>query len=301
VQGEFLMRRLAFVRYLHQTAVDQSHQPGMLASAAILTLHDAVELFLDLACEHRNVQRRGDQFMGYWDDLGPELLPDGLPMKESLRRVNKLRVNLKHHGTFPSPDVDYARSTVLVFFTETCQAIFGVEFDAVSMTDLAQSERAGASLESANASIRAGDPVQALGKVAAAHAQIVDDYEAATRSRWGRSPFAFCGSMNFLNSFHRGLGRSGQISDMSRFVDTVGDSVTKLQAAMRVVAMGLDYHQFARFQALTSRVRETADGTYVPTTDALEAPPTLEEARFCLDFVVQGPLRFQAVSTTARL
>lgn len=44
-------RRLAFIRYLYLVGERQSRHPEPFGSAALLTFHDAVELFLQLASE----------------------------------------------------------------------------------------------------------------------------------------------------------------------------------------------------------------------------------------------------------
>jgi hypothetical protein len=50
-----LMRRLAFVRYLYEQASEQSRGPEPLATVAVLTLHDAAEMFLQIVAEHHQV------------------------------------------------------------------------------------------------------------------------------------------------------------------------------------------------------------------------------------------------------
>lgn len=46
--------RLAFIKYLYQTGISQSRAPSPLSCASLLTMHDAVELFLQLSSEHPN-------------------------------------------------------------------------------------------------------------------------------------------------------------------------------------------------------------------------------------------------------
>jgi len=52
---EHMLRRLAFVRYVHGLATDQSRQPEPQRAAALLTFHDAVEFWLRLASERLEV------------------------------------------------------------------------------------------------------------------------------------------------------------------------------------------------------------------------------------------------------
>jgi hypothetical protein len=64
-----LTRRLAFVRYLYGLGVDQSHKPEPFAAVAVLTFHDACEMFLQIAAEHNGVtfpKQRSPDFLEYW-------------------------------------------------------------------------------------------------------------------------------------------------------------------------------------------------------------------------------------------
>lgn len=97
-----VIKRLAFIKYLYKLAVDQSKRPEPLCSASILTFHDAIELFLQLASEHLNVGKQQPSFMEYWDLISQKLSNQELTQKESMRRLNRARVALKHHGTLPS-------------------------------------------------------------------------------------------------------------------------------------------------------------------------------------------------------
>ncbi|MEV6831226.1 hypothetical protein [Amycolatopsis sp. NPDC051102] len=63
-----VMRRLAFIRFLYDQSMDQVNQPEPLPATAILSFHDAVELFLRLSAEHlkQNLPSRVD-FAEYKD------------------------------------------------------------------------------------------------------------------------------------------------------------------------------------------------------------------------------------------
>lgn len=152
------MRRLAFVRYLYETAVSQSHAPAPLKCASILTMHDAAELFLQLACEHLNVGAQQPSFMDYWDLLNKKLDSGELAQKESMRRLNKARVALKHSGTLPSDlDVEAFRATATSFLQDNTPLVFGVEFDGVSLAEYVNPESSRTILKEAQDAIAAGE------------------------------------------------------------------------------------------------------------------------------------------------
>ncbi|BFO19578.1 hypothetical protein SHKM778_59660 [Streptomyces sp. KM77-8] len=105
----------------------------------MLSFHDAVELFLVLAGEHLGVGLPTQiNFSQYWEKLAAGLPPNTqLPSKKAMERMNKLRVNLKHHGAVPSPtDIDQVRADVLTFFTDATPIIFGGSFTQIDMIDL---------------------------------------------------------------------------------------------------------------------------------------------------------------------
>ena len=95
--------RLAFIRYLHQQSVQQGRLPEPQSSTAVLLLHDAIEAFLLLAAEHLGAAAPRE-FAGYWEALSPSKLTGGvdLAVKQGMVRLNKVRVNLKHHGSTPA-------------------------------------------------------------------------------------------------------------------------------------------------------------------------------------------------------
>lgn len=97
------VQRLAFIKYLLSLARNQAKQPEPMACSSILVYHDAIELFLQLSCERLNVKtNEREQFLDYWDHLNLALKPRELPSRESMKKFNKSRVALKHHGTMPS-------------------------------------------------------------------------------------------------------------------------------------------------------------------------------------------------------
>src|SRR6266567_7963252 len=130
--------RLAFIRYLHHQGVQQARLPEPQSSAAVLLLHDAVEAFLLLAAEHLGTAPPRE-FGQYWDVLSPAKLTGGvdLAVKQGMVRLNKIRVNLKHHGVQPGKAaIDQNLADAATFFAANTRLVFGVDYDQVSMADV---------------------------------------------------------------------------------------------------------------------------------------------------------------------
>lgn len=58
-----IIRRLAFIKYLYRIGIQQSEAAEPFASAALLTFHDAAELFLQLSAEHTDADVKANKIL----------------------------------------------------------------------------------------------------------------------------------------------------------------------------------------------------------------------------------------------
>lgn len=258
------LRRLAFIRYLYMVALDQSRQPMPLQTASVLGLHDAVELFLGLACEHAGVpttDRTG--FNDYFDLIKRAEPPVTLAEEGAMRRLNKARVGLKHHGILVASDqVESFRGSAAAFFTENTRAVFSIDFDAITMTDLVHDPHVRASLREAERLIGEDQWSEALLQIAIAYEQLVDSYEWR---EWG-------------------IWEDGVVESM--------------EGVVKVLALGLDFRRYVCFRRTAGHAHQTSwhgdDGEYEAFGARKQADS--DDCRFCLDFVVECALRLQAAA-----
>ena len=132
-----IMRRLAFARYVFRLGQRQAESAPPANAAALLSLQDAVELFLLVTCEHRKIQlKQNPTFAEYLVGLQVSYGAD-VPHSATVQRMNKARVSLKHYGIMPAPDDirDFAAGTS-DFLTENSVMALGVGFNDVSLSDL---------------------------------------------------------------------------------------------------------------------------------------------------------------------
>jgi len=290
-----LVKRLAFIKYLYQTAVSQSHAPPPRSCASLLTMHDAVELFLQLASEYLNAGTAHLVFMDYWDILNKKLAPDELEQKESMRRLNKARVALKHHGTFPSDlDIESFRASTTSFFQDNTRLVFSVTLEEVSLIEFVNPESAREKLKEALDQIQCGDTLAALDNTALAFTEMIADYEDRKRYNVYTSPFYFGKSMTLLSSVHMGFS-GGSLSSPERklreFIDNVKESIEAMQDAIKMLALGIDYRKYSRFKMLTPHLTRVMSGEWVIGQRFKEdEKPSQEDARFCVDFVIESAL-----------
>jgi hypothetical protein len=292
---ESVVRRLAFIEYFYKVAVEQSQKPEPLCSTSILTFHDAIEFFLQLASEYLDVGREQPSFMEYWDILASKL-PEGMPtQKESIRKLNRARVELKHHGILPSKlDIETFRASAKNFFEENTPPIFNINFSEISLIYLVLCEETKKSLKESEQLLQENKIEESLDKVALAFTQLIDDYESRKIGHFGRSPFFFGESLTFLSSFNMGIDKS-QVGELADFIDKIKESVEAIQNAIKILSLGVDYRRYVKFRLLTPHIYQTLDGNYHVSRIQWgeKGVPSVEDVQFCIEFVIESAVILQ--------
>ena len=268
------VRRLAFIRYLYDLALEQSRQPEPLNAAAVLSFHDSVELFLHLACLHKDVKtQKNIPFENYWTtwaDAGKKELTRAAEMSD----LHEARNGLKHQGRPPaSTHIEEYRFTVARFFTENCEPVFGVDFDSISMIDLVVYPKTRKYLEDAEASLAKEDLQNAIMLVSAAYSQLVAEHnETLPRSRPIR---------DFLS--------------IERPEDVLDEHHESSHEILEQVAFGLNYRKYLKFKSIVPQAWVTP-GITGCTMRAPERTPSVEQYTWCRNFVIEHALKLQSPS-----
>ncbi len=302
------LRRLAFIKYLLGVALNQSQLPEPVGAASILAFHDAIELFNYLACEYLDIDvvgksKRQADFLEYWDLISGKL-GIALPQRESMKRLNRARVSLKHHGILPSSlDIESFRASVNSFFLESSSLIFNVDFSDISMLDLIVEEHTREHLHNALNILHSEDLEAALGQVALAFRYLIDNYDKRKKSKYVSSPFSFGEKFGFNNQSLRGLTRTKLekaiqhdhvAKDLSNYLQDVSKTLEAVQSAMRMLALGIDYPKYSRFKMFMPSVIQLGTGEYQIqgniTQNWVVAP---EDVQYCIDFVIETALQMQ--------
>lgn len=293
------MRRLSFIRYLYTVAIEQSRQPLPMGAVSILSFHDTVELFLQLAVEHYNVGKKRMQFEDYFTEL-ERVIPGGtIPGKAAMLRLNNARVGLKHHGNLPAPEtIADLGSNTTTFFQANTPLIFGIDFDAISLVNLVQSAAARISLEEAEQLMNGGKLQEVCTKIAVAFEQLIDDFKQQARSLSGRSLFYFGRSVRPLSAFSQGI-KERPLKDMADNIEKLSEAMRTVQSALEILSLGLDYRRYSKFRLLAPLVFRNMGGGYTVAGTPSETL-TQEDCRFCFDFVIESALRLQEFDFEAR-
>lgn len=289
-------RRLALAKYLLRLGVGQSRQPEPLCSIALLSLHDATELFLQLAAEHVDAKTsKNTEFLGYWDAIQNKLDAKTLPKRESMKQLNAARVSLKHHGVLPArAHLGEFSMMVEAFFAETAQIVFDVEFDSISLADFIDCEECRLELKRAEACAIEDEHGKGLTACAKSLDSLVRDYEDRKRERFGRSPFLFGDDMSFSHGFSSAdpedlVLRNRGLQDFALKIErSIGD----IQRGLKILSMGLDYRKYSKFRLLTPMIFVSAGGERLIAGSSSKG--TRDDLSFCIDFVLESALDLQA-------
>jgi hypothetical protein len=282
-----VVRRLAFIRFLYAQGLEQARRPQPLASTALLSFHDAVEMFVLLVAEHRGVTLpKRVTFEGYFDEIA-KVTGVQLPARSAMRRMNNSRVNFKHHGSIPSAtDLEQFRADVTTFFTDATQMVFAVDFTSLDMVDLVTQQDAMNRLHRAENYAGQGDYTEALAVLSEAFDALLRDYASRKVQVHGSSAYTWWAPSGILAG---PLTSHNHDPDLVKRMGYVYRSLNEMQRAMRVLAMGLDYRRYARFKLLVPFIVRSMDGRReVRPVPGLQVGD--DEYQFCKQFVIEAAL-----------
>ena len=290
VLSQNTIKRLAFIRFLYGEGREQAVRPQPLAATALLSFHDAVEMFLLLAAEHLGVNLdRHTTFDGYWTQVAAQASVQ-LPSRPAMRRMNNSRVNFKHHGSIPSAtDLDQFRGDVTTFFTDATPLVFAADFNSFDMSDLVTQHGARTLLRDAGTHAHKGDYTGALALLSEAVYDLLIDYRFSKRTAMASTAYDIGHLLRFgadpttLMGFRRGItpGTGPSLA--------LVDTVEEMQDTLRVLAMGVDYQRYVRFRMLVPLVLHPSDGhREVHPKKGLQVGD--EEYQFCKQFVIEPAL-----------
>lgn len=279
------MRRLAFVKYLFTLASQQAAANELTAAAAVMSLHDAVELFLVAASDQRNVPVSDKaRFEDYWAPLAGAVGVQRLPAHTAMRRLNTARVAIKHKGVLPArAEIAAFQTTVASFFEDATPLLFERDFRAISLVEFVEPEAARRKLGEAEAAMAQSDRGTALTHIAAAFEMLLQHYREGAPGR-SRRPFRFGNDLRPSLI----LSHVDKVDPaLRRVIDDYGSALQSMQDALRIIAIGLDFRKYVHFTSLVPSVHVSGERVIAgsPLQDATE-----EEARFCFDYVVDSAI-----------
>lgn len=155
-----VIRRISLARHLFGLAgsyLKSSNDLYLFSSVNLM--QDAVEAFLLAVADHVEAQlNEKTNFDKYFVEINKKILPKELPFKTKLLRLNRIRVDSKHHGIQPAKaECERLFITTREFFDEVCSTFLNVNFATVSTIDLLKDGEVKNTLVEARDYLESGD------------------------------------------------------------------------------------------------------------------------------------------------
>ncbi|MCO8030815.1 hypothetical protein NI454_12745 [Brevundimonas diminuta] len=137
------IRRLRFARLLVQQASDHARVDQDARNAAcVMSLQDAIEAVLLVVAERVDAAvPRTAEFDKYFSAINTKIAPQVLPLQTTLSRLNRMRVQAKHAGVFPShQQVLEMIPIATAFMSEVCSTHLQVNWSVANLSALVEDE-----------------------------------------------------------------------------------------------------------------------------------------------------------------
>jgi hypothetical protein len=285
----------------------------------VLTFHDAVELFLIVTAEHLGavVKDRDPFIKRFFEGLHPSNFPGGVELQGQygIKRLTELRNGFKHTAGFPGPNaIMDAKADTAHFFEENTPRVFGLAFDDIDLAEVVEHDQMRTHLKRAAQLDSEGNRLEAMGTLVVAFEQLVSDQVNDADAPRGLSAYSFGERLprhglradqvqSILHQPDHASRRGAPVraaETLAREYTQARDATRALQEGMRLMVLGVDFHQYQRFTLLTPGVSFTYSNPDTPRF-AVEPgyAPNREEFEFCRQFVITVALRITEINARA--
>lgn len=289
-----VVRRLAFLRGLFIVADNQSKRGYPMAAAAVLTLQDAVEGMLVLIAEQSGARiPKNPNFDQYWEPVVDALKePDLLHHRTAMGRLNKARVNLKHHGILPDgSELSGFRLAAYNFLADASVLAFDTDFASETLIELLPEGEVADLLRAAEAATQAGDHRTALENAARAF----NTLNRQTRPNdWHGRPVAAYRPSPFASAFHLKLEQTAG-RKFAKEWDSLLEGVAQISEVTDLANRGIEHSDYLRFKSVTPSVMVMAGGNTRVVWSGNKTPDAAA-AQFCINFVLDTAVRLLGTS-----
>jgi hypothetical protein len=279
-----LIKRLSIIKLLYRIAWKQSFEHESISVFSILSFHDCIEMFLKLSAEHKGVKSDKLNFMDYWTEI-PELT-----IGESMRALNARRVNLKHKGLIPAKiEIETSRINTKDFLEQNTKTIFLLEFSEVSLFEMIKFDNTRKLLIQAQKYLDNQQFKESTLQSTLAFDALLTEYKKDKTSRLFLEPFN-----QKLERYTDRYSTDGLMvrNAVKSSIQIMQARFNKMEKAMEIIALGLDYRKFIKFKHITPEVYHLSDNSFKFLRED-ELHYDAQGAMFLIDFVLDSALHLQ--------
>ena len=277
-----LVRRLTLPKFLFsqaRTALDRySPYSGGLATSL---LQDTAEAFLRILSVHGRVDVKDSaSFPDLIDTVGAKF-PVVIEHKAAILRLNRARVNFKHHGLAVShEEATGFASTVEGFLSEVSVEALSIEYESISLISQIDHTRTQNWLRKAESFRHAGDYRESLSCVSRA-LTVYLSYSARWVRKWRGDEFDF---------YPYDVSSESELENLAEWTKELIEPIVE---HLDLIIQGVDIALYRRFLSLVPRSRLTLANTITISRYPTSIVPSEEDVNFCIDFVVDSALRIR--------
>lgn len=314
MDNTIITRRLLIIKHLFQSGIEQAGLPDTVSYQAILSLHDSIDMFMNLAAEKKGLLK-GKFLMEYFDAV-PELT-----MRSSVDKINKRRNSLKHHFMIPGKiEIEDSCTVARIFFSENTQIIFNLDFDQISFADLISNCTVNSFLKEAEQLLRQKELKPASIAVAKAffHLLVIEESHHRAEDRnpfYGPNPAPmlregrfyvkamekfFEGQEDFLKEPKTADGYVEVSEGVAVISRRYNEAFAYVFQSLRILALGLDFKKYNYYKSfmpqaisLNTNTNEYQIATPLNFLRNGDKIPDESDIRFAIDFVMDFALRIQ--------
>lgn len=301
------IERLVFVKYLLTQAETSKDLDRPISSTTILTLHDAVECFLQLSYEQLTGKAKlnGNQILdNYADKINEILLLDNKPQinKAFIKRINELRNQLKHATIFiDKKNIQNLYSETDLFFNDFTQIFFNLDFYELSLTSLISNQEIKNHLISAEKEIKNQTYQKAMFSIGKAFYEI-EAIGTKVEGKYGENILSKHHIIDYLIKYRAQFGGSEPDSVLRENLKEIAQDINRVQDDLhdlkKVISLSADLKKYKKFRTTIPYVSKKIKGGtgevefWIPDEERNNVVEyKIDQVKFCFDFVTEMALK----------
>ena len=301
-----LLHRLTLPKFLLKEAHRCIERPGHYSlGLATSILQDAAESFLRTVAFELGVNVHAQQ--SFNEVLG-QVSKDVSSVAEYravLSHLNNARVMFKHQGlsTLNKNDVVAFAVNVESFLVNICRSELNLEFAGVSLANAIGHLRTQNWITKAEEALEAGDLESSLKFASGAMAIYLahsNDHDPVLKDPCPLSPFSESHFHSSWSTFSEGHDDQEWKSWIIDFAEWTQERIGNIHDRVRLMSRNVDVSSFDKFQLITPTASLMANGSIHFKYRPHRPRPSRDEARFCIDVVIDAALALRTNRPSAR-
>lgn len=301
------IERLVFAKYLLRQAEESKNLDRPLSSASILTLHDAVECFLQLAFEQLTGKAKpsGQLILETYTDRINEMLADSKKPqinKAFIKRINELRNQLKHSTIFiDKRNIQNLYSETEVFLIDFSDSIFNLHFEDLSILELLSNITIKGHLLQADKDFKKGLFQSSLFSVGKAFYEVE---HLGNKGKYGEDILSKHHTINYLNKYAVQLSDIEPDKILKENLKEIAKDLNRIQDELhdlkKILSLSVDLNSYLKFRKTMPYVTKIVKGGtgeiefWIPDEErGNKVDYTPKQVKFCYDFVTELALKHE--------